>query len=526
MRLSSAGLWLGIFVVVVGCSSMGCSSADESAPFVPDAGVPGVDASIDFEHDGTLTLAPSELADISVVGKPPAPYAMTFLLVGDALDASLDRTTAVAGSDGRVTVKLKAPNAAATFRVRATIKSGPSAELQVAVSDQGFATVVVVPEATSQRPVLDGWEARVVSGTSCEALGPTFPDDPPGSLAASAAPDENPIIDSAPVGPNLTVFLRAGHYMWGCSDEPDLVAGETKEVHVQVIPKPLDATQAELDLALGVVPEEQPWQALLSSHLALMIDAFFAPAQGDPPQALLLAMQAQAADPSAFAAASQQNAWYDAVQQHLGLNAVDIAQSITDFAASGLGSQLPEIGGVVRSIGSTPGFAVFTLDHFGTVDTAALSVPADYVMTLTVDADDTARLGGTLFWLPSRYIGESVETAALQQFPNSGTFAAALADIVKCDQLDLQGLPSCPQSCIAQLCRQAVATRWLAAIDASASASLWGEITLQASGGSSFDDEAALTGFVGSWLGNATDGILDAKITGTAIAERLGPPAQ
>jgi hypothetical protein len=522
VRLSSSSLRLGIFAACI--AAAGCGSSDELGEAPPPQGVPGVDASIRFAHEGTLPLAPRESATIEAIGAPPAPYAMSFLLVGDSLDASLDRTSAVAGADGRASVTLLAPNAATTFRLRATIKSGPSAELQIAVSGEGFGTIVVVPENTSQRPVLDGWEARVVSGTSCEALAGTFPEDPEGALAASAAADESPVIELAPVGPNLSVFLRAGHYMWGCTDEPDLVANETKEVTVHVVPKPIDSSRAELDVLLGFVPEQAPWDALVQSHLNLMIDTFFGGLAVDPAQALLNAMEALAPDAQEFADASVQNAWYDAVQQHLGTHQIDMAQTIADLAFVGLVAQPPEIVGELHA--TSRDMANFTLGRFGNVTPEELAVPSVYSMSLTVEPDDTARLGGTLSWLPSRYIGHSVEAAGLVQYPMSASFAAVLGEVAMCEQLDLPGLTSCDTSCIKLLCRQALAASWADAIDASASNALWGEIALQASGPSSFDDFAALTGFEGSWLGNATDGMLEAKVSGTVQAEPLGPSAR
>jgi len=68
----------------------------------------------------------------------------------------------------------------------------------------------------------------------------------------------------APVGPNLAVFVRAGYYMWGCSDESNLRAGETVELAVTIIDKPHRRHRRPLGHGPDFVPEVEPWAALLA----------------------------------------------------------------------------------------------------------------------------------------------------------------------------------------------------------------------------------------------------------------------
>ena len=170
---------------------MGCGSSDRGQPD-ENIGLPGVDASLSFAHEGTLTMAPGEVAEVVVKGTPPAPYAMTFFLSGEALDASLDKHKTVADGNGVATVRLRAPNSATSFAFRATIKDGPSADLTVAVSDQGFGDLSITPVYHGTRPI-DSWEAYVLTGT-CEALAEELPAVPAGALAATAAPRDALIV--------------------------------------------------------------------------------------------------------------------------------------------------------------------------------------------------------------------------------------------------------------------------------------------------------------------------------------------
>lgn len=521
MRLTSGGVLLGALVAL----SPACGGGDRTADGAPaQVGVPGVDASISFAHPGTLTLTPSQTTTVTVVGKPAARYAVSFHLVGDAFDASLSDKDVVADPSGKATVVLRAPNRATTFVLRATIKDGPSAQLPVAVSENGFGTLAVVPVYPGTRPI-GQWQASVVTGKSCESLAPSFPQDPEGALTAAAKPGKKLHVEDVPVGPNLAVFVRAGHYMWGCSNKSNLAADATAEVQVAIVNKPIDPSEALLDISLAFAPAPDPWAEILDSHLDLMIDAFTGPAQSEA-EALLDAMHAVASDPGAFDTASAQHGWLDLLTQHLSSNATGLSTALAQWAADGLAAQPPQIIGHVAGITASPGYALFALDAIGSVPVGDSGVPAEYLMSLSIDPTDTVHLGGALFFLPSRYLGASIEQAVV-----GGGFsdvAAALATVATCDELELDGLDGCGAACVTQLCENGLQLLWSQALDASATAYAFGEIPMQASGDATFDDAAALTGFDGTWLGEVVAGQLSAKVSGLVTATELDaePPAE
>jgi len=499
----------------------GCGANDE--PFIEDdtgGGLPGPDATIEFSTEGTLTLAPGQEATISVTTSPADRYEISFLLVGDSLDASLSDSTVTADAGGTAEVRLRAPNSATSFAVRAKIKDGNARDLAVAVSDQGFGALDITPIYNGEREVTD-WSAFVISGKSCDTLGQTFPEDPPGALVAAADDGEPLVVDVAPVGPNLAVFVRSKHVVWGCSDVTNLVAESTTDVEVFIKDRPIDVSEAQLDMVLGFEPEEAAFDEILGAAQAELLAGFDG---GDPlAQALLDNMALVSADANAFDEASTTGSWLTAVQQHLTSHDVDLTATISGWTDTGLMLEPPQLTGRLDAIPDEPGSAVFHLELLGSAAPDALGIPAEYVTTITVDPDDTARVGGDLSWLPSRYVANAALNEALKQQPPGTTMADVLAAEAACDQLVLTGLSGCDQACITQLCTDALGQMWDAGADASAANATYGELPFQASGPSNFDEWANLTGFTGMWLGNVIMGQLNAKVTGAVVASTPQP---
>ncbi|MBI4703865.1 MAG: hypothetical protein HY744_22370 [Deltaproteobacteria bacterium] len=515
-------------VAAAACQLVACTwlATADQAPVQPAAPVAApAGASLSFEHEGTLTLAPAELATLSVRSKPPGAYEVTFYLVGPALDASLDRTVAVADAQsGRASVTLRAPGGATSFAVRAALAGGgASAELPVSVSSLGFGTLDI-------RPVYDGsraareWVASVVAGTTCEALTPALPADPEGALGATAEPGDPLLVPNAPVGPNLAVLVRGGHFMWGCTDVPNLAANETTEVKVFIVNRPISLGEEPLEIELGFVPDPaEPWTTLLGNSTQLMLDAFLDPNSSES-AGLIAQMAKQASEPAAFDQASAEHAWEDVVDEHLAANGIAIVGTIKQLVAQALDPGIGTIGGAFQHAGDSKSFVLFTLDRLGSVPAPLAGAPTDYLMSWTVDPDDTVRLGGTLFWLPSRFLGSASSQLLEGQYPDG--MLGLLPKLVRCDELGekLGGYESCPADCMAELCRSALAARWSAALDASATSGLVGTVAIQASGAARFDDAAGLTGFDGAWLGSATNGLLSAKVHGSALASLANEP--
>lgn len=492
----------------------GCGANDSTAPMYQQPPVVTGEGSLEFEHEGALKLKPGEVTTVTVVGDPPQSYGISFYLVGDALDASIHPGGVVADSvSGRATVTLRAPNQATNFILRATIDEGVSVDLQVAVSDQGFGSLSVSPVYNGSRPV-GAWIASYRSGTTCAELEDSYPSTPE-AFTLAAPPGDALLFDSVPVGPNLAVTVRSGHYAWGCTDAADLVAETTSDVKVTIKDAPIDLRNLALDVALEFTPEDpSPYGEMIDATEQLIVAAFFA--QETPAKALHDAMAIASVDPVAFNQASSSNGWQDALDVHL--DDVDLAADVLAWSETGLNAQPATLSGTLTSLEGSDTHALFTFMSLGNITAADAGVPSDYVMKLSVDPDDTVRLGGTLFWLPSRYLSAIIEQAALAEITDADSFDDVLHQKVDCDGLVLAGFEGCDESCMVALCKSAVVDRWQFARDASTQGNTSGELPFEASGAAAFDDWAGLTGFDGSWLGNIASYGLTVKVSGEALA--------
>jgi hypothetical protein len=499
--------WLILLPLVLGAAAPGVACSQRAAFDLEDPpGVPGPDATLAFDDEGTLELAPGALRDVGVTGSPPASYEVRFSLVGEAAGAFLDRTTVVADARGRASVELHAPSLASTFRLRATIKDGPSAEIGVAVSDKGFGTVRVVPLYEGHREVTE-WIASVKAGTTCADIAAALPGEPEGALVASAPPDEPVVVKSAPVGPNLAVAIHAGQAAWGCADVADLQAGATRDVKVKVKDGPIDLAATSLDLTLAFTPTGEVSQ-LLAATTDRVVEALL-PA-GAEASTLLDAMELAAPPEQAPAFEEQRSLgqWDAAVAGHLGSLPVPLREACSGWADLGLSQQPSEITGYLGAISDVPGQAFLEVTAFGAIDAEDAGLPPEHLMSWTAEPGDVLRLVGDLFWIPSRFVGAAAWQGASAELPGAGSMGEALAEAAQCQALGaaLGGYPGCDAACLGDLCAAALGERWQMALDASALAGLVGGIAVSASGAATVDEDASPIGWSAAWLGVLSDG--------------------
>jgi hypothetical protein len=502
-----------------------CSSADATSSSA-DAGPSGsahAPVAVAFDLDGPLTLAPGALRSIDVRVTPPARASVRFALLGDALDASLDRVSVDTDASGRGSVNLRAPDAATTFRLRAGVEGGGSAEASIAVSDQGFATVEVVPMYAGKRAHAS-WTASIVARATCASLQATSPADPPGGLTASSA--TTPLVSGVPVGPSLAVVIRSGHAMWGCTDTAALTANQTTTVKVNVVDRPIDLTSAELDLTFAYAPDPETYDALLAATTARLAAVAF-PEDGEG-GALLDAMAAAlpAEDADVFAKERVALGWDTAVDAALGPSGTAVRHWVESLAKAGLAAQTPTMAAHLAPIPGATGHALFELRRLGDVDAGAAGVPSAHLVSFAAAPDDALELGGTLYWLPSRYVGAAAIVGAKAAVPGAKSVADALATLASCaDVASLLGSAGqCDAACLEAACRDAIAARWALALDASITDGDIGEISITATASAELDANAAPTGFVGSWLGAVRAADLSASASGVVSATSPGAP--
>ncbi len=477
-------------------------------------------AALSFDGTSTLTLAPGATHALSITATPAAAYSVRFTLLGDALDAFLDQSNVTADGGGHAAVTLHAPSKAATFHVRATLvdeagTAGPSAEIAVAVSADGFGVLSIQPTYLGHRQV-DTWTATVVAGSSCAEVTPTLPEDPPGGLVASAPAGEAIAVSGAPVGPPLAVVVRAGHYAFGCTDASGLSSGGKLSVTVPVVDRPLDLSTAELSVKLSFAPDPDDYTALVADAAEALGEAFIP--QGSKEGAVILnAMQAQvaASEVSDFTQQRIDGGWDAISTAHFAALDVPLRARCEAWAMAGM--LLQDSSFVVKvSPGSGAGEGQVTVVRFGSMSAYAAGASASGMFAWSAEADDSVQLGGGITFQPTRFAGASCLEPAQADVPAATSASDALATLADCPGLaaELGSFGSCGTACVEGLCRSAIADRWSRAVGSSASAGKLGTLTVAAAASATAGDEAEPVSLSGHWLGKIDDGTQSATVTG------------
>jgi hypothetical protein len=509
------GVLLGSLAGLLGCSAQDASPDTPTTTGTDKNTTTSIDAALSFEDAPSIDLAPGEVREVTVMVSPPAAYDVYFALRSAPNDAYLDASLVTAGDDGRASVKLHAPGSASSFSLRAFINNGPTAELPVTVSKQGVGGVEVVPQYDGPRDVTQ-WIASVIIGTTCDSLAGQLPGDVKGALIATAPLMQDPIIQSVPVGPKLAITVRAGHFAWGCADAHNITAGVTTKVKIHVVDVPVALDQTSLDVALDYAPDAAAYTPIVDGARATFLDAFFPAGSKESALLLLDTMASLAPDPAAFAKERDAAGWDTLAATHFQSLPAPLRSRMDEWLDLGLGASTPQITGHLSAIPGVQGEALFQVTELGGIDAAAAGVPADHVVQWSSQPGDKVLLNGTLYWLPSRFVGAACVSGAAMDLGFKGTMADALAQVTECGDLaaKLGQAGACDAMCLADLCRSALDQRWQNARDASAASGTVGTVDIGATGQLVVDDTAVPLSLAGSWLGKVSDGGATASCSG------------
>jgi hypothetical protein len=523
-RVAVSALCLASCAVLgAACSSAGGASPNlaGSAGFagaVTDAGSDAVDAEpvpkmLVFEPNTTLTISPKATQLLTVLAVPAGLFRVRFALLGSgsdsapgdaALDASeidTDPTTGVAQ------VTLTAPSVPTTFTVRASV-STLQTQLGVSVSALNYTTLRVLPSYSGKRPVTS-WTATARAGVKCASLMGNPPPD--GDLSVTAAVGMHLDIVEVPVGVDLAVTLRVGHYIGGCADQSALSEEDGNQVLVYASDRPVNLDATALDLSFGPTLPEATLTKLMSSSVSVTESALSNGTASDV-TALLDAMREAtvATSRDAFSAARQAHAWDAALSAAFGTGAATRLRDPADrwFNAGLTGFYAADT--FSGELGALPGGALLTLNTVAQVPAASAGFPTTFQTTWSADSSDTLLLGTELSWLPSRLLTALAVAPALVEFPQAATADGALAQSVNCTlvgtTLLAQGsVPGsvvyngCDEACSVSACSAAVTALWKSAGDASGGTSA--TLTVTGTGAAQVGDDASVTSLSGSWVG-------------------------
>lgn len=497
-----------------------------------DAGANGsAEPDIAFTDKQTINLNPKQTQELTVQTDPPGSFLVRFALPGgggdaDPGDAVLDRSEAQTDADGIAHVILTAPSTPANFSVRASVgkKLG---FIGVAVRTVGYTTLRVMPSYSGARPV-ELWTATATAalGANCDRLASNPPPD--GTRSGSALPSAELNIDQVPVGVDLIITLRAGHYIGGCAALPALSEGDGNTVLVYASDRPVNLEATQLDLEFGPSDTRPPLDKLLAASASLVENSLLGTATNDV-EALLdeMATATPSSDRASFSAAREQGDWAGALNTAFGQNA---ARRLRDpakrwLAAGLIAFKAPNT--FSGTLGPAGDQALFTLSTVAGLDPSKTGFANSFPATWSVDSSDTLLLGTELSWVPSRLLSALAAAPALLEYPAATSLEQALALSVDCELVANVLLShgataggsiysGCDASCGARACSTALGNAWkkASAVSGTSVASL----TVTATGSAQVGDAAEIVDLDGTWVGDLVDGTGNASASGTLTA--------
>lgn len=205
--------------------------------------------SLAFVPAAPLQLDPGASAVLAVQISPPRSTTVLFGIIGDPKnEAFLSAESAQADAQGTAYISLTGPKTPGSFRVRAAVERGPTAERTVSVSGQGFGTLLVTPNYSGTRNPQE-WVASAWPDFLCSSLVPDYPIGPTSSRGASPLS-----LGPLPVGPSLSIVVRSGNLAAGCLDVPAVSSDSVKPITVNVTDLPVvSASALAVEMVLSTV---------------------------------------------------------------------------------------------------------------------------------------------------------------------------------------------------------------------------------------------------------------------------------
>lgn len=463
-------------------------------------------------------LIPEELRVIGVQVTPPDAYRVRFSLVSlkgaPPHDGSLDRTDALTDpTTGIAHVRLRAPSSFTQFSLQASIGTMTSAELKVYVESQGWAELQVIPEYEGQRQVTE-WVANAYLKVRCSEVAQVTELDR--GLPADAQYSAKSVFGipprfEVPVQPNMAITLRAGHYLFGCTNLEQPLINELSSVTVKLANVPIQLKDVSLDVQLGVQETTRAWLDHLETAAEDVMLAFTGETENDVK--LVLDTMASLLDPGdrqAFQTAAAAGEWETrALSSLANMDARALRNALAGWLSAGSNTLSADtaFAGTLRSSSSADGTAELQLEEVAGVDAERAGFEPTLTATWSADPNDTVALGATLRWSTSAFVAALGEAKATEEHAEADDLSDAFADLIDCQLLteSLTGaesesfvFASCDSACTEALCLDALDALeqqlWAASDDEQ-------ELKLSATGLALVDDEAHAVSFTGTWRG-------------------------
>lgn len=527
----------GCLALLATLFGVGLNSCSSSAPVGATQGDPGAAGQgagrqadpaeqalvLEFETEDSVRLKPGESTVLGLRISPAGSYAVRFALLGEAQDASLDRSEAVTSPEGTAAVRLTAPSLASLFTLRASAGTSSTA-LEVAVSEVGFATLRLKPTYAGSRPV-HGWVASVHPGDDCsEVPGGPFSD---GSWLTSAGEDSVAEIRNVPVEEPMAITMRSAELVGGCIETGKLLAGTVMDIEVPVTDRPMRLEALELDLNIGVESESNAWTDAMRISIEPAVLSLRGSADDDV-EAFVDALHEVAGVDRAedFAAARVDNAWDESLREKLGAD--DAPTLLSDLVRQWMVAAADDIPGdetfraLLASGPDSSSSGELTLTQVAGLDPRLAGFNPTAEAQVSADPGDKLLFSTTLYWLPSQLLTEQAARLLDEQAPGTSP-VQLLSDQLPCSDVaetlgpDVERTdPDCTVSCVEDLCRQALDVLWKRARNTSATLIHPALLRLNAiTSVVDLDEQARPLGVRGAWLGTISVSETTVSLGGT-----------
>jgi hypothetical protein len=247
---------LGILALTEGCDSTTSSATSNSDSESAGAGggAPIIDADtraetvvITFNDDSKNPIFALSRHSLEIVVVPPSSYPIDLALVGDSLDASLDKSTITTSKTGRGTVRVTAPSKPTTFSIRATVDGSLSTEFNLAVVENSTGNATVNFDYSGTRTPTK-YVLSLYPSTFCNSI--TATTAPIRQL--EVLPSGFPVtLKDVPMEDSLAVKLDGDQLTSGCSMVSKTTGVQDFTVRVPLENLPVVLKDAKLDVAIS-----------------------------------------------------------------------------------------------------------------------------------------------------------------------------------------------------------------------------------------------------------------------------------
>lgn len=451
---------------------------------------------------------------IDITVRPANAYHVKLALLGDSLDASLNKSAVITDDSGSTTVTLTASTTPTTFSIRALVENSLSTEFEVAVVDATTGTLTVTKEYGGTRSPKE-YDLSLYSTDTCEKA--VLSSTPP-LQRLTVKPDDFPVKFAAvPIGTALAVRVDGDELTSGCTVVGAESGRSRLSALVTLVDRPIVLDDARLRVMLSTTPDA----TILASELTKRSESLLAAYQGAPHDLIALldemedvALSAIQTEYVATRAASnwdtvvktddatfggdsvlrtQLKKWYEPTLANLAsYHALELTLALKPSTQQLPYAQLERIAGLLP-------------------EPCSLNSAA----TLSRSFDSTERLSWSteLTYNPTKLLECAIDTYAAESVPTASSTNSALATQFDCStfasRLDARVIwtnltaRTCTVDCLASLCRSAIGVmydRARAAIESTSTVTLY----VSATGTVTLDETARPIATAGTWLGRYT----------------------